>query len=123
MNNFTIIDEITIDFDPYEILGIDKSITDTKKLDRLIDAAYRDKIKGFKNQFDYSEKEKIETAYELIKNNKRRLRYKLLSPKKIHDLKELKNNLPSKPKYVGPGKWINVITEHYANKLYRENPY
>lgn len=123
MNDFSILDEIAVDFNPYDVLGIEIKSQDDTELDMEINNAFSEKIKGFKNQLHYAEKEKIQTAYELIKNAKRRLRYKLLSPKPLGDLKELKNNLPSKPKYVGPRKWINVITEHQANKLHRENPY
>ncbi len=101
---------------PYKILGIKSNAC----MDE-IESNYITKIAFHSTEEDIN---LIKHAYQLINSEEKKIKYDLLNPSPREPLNEIRKEIKSKPKYIGPGSWLKVIKEHYSennkksNKLY-----
>jgi curved DNA-binding protein CbpA len=88
---------------PFEILGVARDADD-----ETIRKAFSDRQGEDRSRFSRDE---IEEAYDLIKDSRSRGMYRLLSPKPLSSLEELRRLIRPRPKYIGPGIWMKTLKE------------
>ncbi len=74
-------------------------------------AAYVRQVKAHPPDTDPEGFERIRDAYELLRDPQRRLRHQLLGADPVAPLVELLDDGHDRGRYVGPGPWIEVLSE------------
>ncbi len=103
MNTMDIIDSR---IDPWEILGVSGDAGD-----REIEEAWRKRSAGGGNR------DKIHQAYKMICGERERAMYRLLSPGTPENLKDIKDGMPLRSRYSGPGVWYSALKREVERTL------
>lgn len=86
---------------PWEALGLSPDADDT-----VVERAYR--ARSVRTADDL-QRRKLKEAYELIRTERRRIRFRLLAPAGLEKPEELLYLVKAKPRYAGPGLWLKAI--------------
>jgi len=92
---------------PYAVLGVALEADDER-----IRAAYLSKLKEFPPDRSPVEFERVRDAYEMLRDRRRRIHYKLFSCDPEVPLQSLLDDTgKAERQFVGPGPWLAVLKE------------
>lgn len=97
---YSVYDIMDFELDPYKVLKIDP-----RSNNQTIKDAYNSLLKG---HISKEHKDNIEKSYNIIKNEKSRIKYNILRNKPYNSLDEIKE-LGIKPIKLETNEWINYL--------------
>ncbi len=107
MNTMDIIDS---KINPWEVLGVPEDADDT-----MIREAWKVKSGGSGNR------DKVHQAYRMVCGERERAMYRLLSPGVPENLKDIKDEMPLRSRYSGPGVWFSTLKREIEKSLIDRN--
>jgi curved DNA-binding protein CbpA len=95
-----------MDGDPWAVLDIPQDADDGR-----IRSAYLRKVKEFPPDRDEAGFQRIRDAYEELRDPRRRCRRLVLAADPAASLTSLLDDQPDVRRYVGPGPWLEALSE------------
>lgn len=89
---------------PFAVLGIDDAADD-----EAVRAAYLAAVRRSPPDRDPEGFQRIREAYEAIRDEERRLAFRLFGPPSLERVEDLLEVLPDERHHVGPGPWLDVL--------------
>lgn len=91
---------------PFAVLGLDEPADDA-----AVRAAYLAAVRAHPPDRDPAGFQRIREAYDAIRDEERRLAFRLFGPPPLDRLEALLDAFPDERRHVGPEAWLSVLGE------------